>query len=105
MHPDLEQIVSADEEARARVTLEEDRAQRDLAAAGAERDATVSARRKEASDAFELELRTIREDGDRRVAELHRQQTQYLGALAETGDRTFERAVTLYLRVVCEVAS
>lgn len=103
MHPDLEQIVSADEEARARVALEEDRAGRERTAARVERDTAIGARRREASDGLDLELRAIREEGDRRVEELRRQQAQYLTELAEAGERKFGEAVALYLRIVCEV--
>lgn len=104
MHPDLERIVSADEEARARVALAEQRQDAELTAARSELDAAMDARRKEASDALEHELRAIVEDGERRAGDLQRQQTRYLTALAEAGERKFEEAVELYLRIVCEVA-
>ena len=105
MHPDLEAIVSADEEARARVSLEEERRERELSSARAARDAAIEARRKDAADALERELQAIRSAGDARVAELQRQHTQFLTALAEGGERRFEEAVALYLRIVGEVAS
>jgi DNA anti-recombination protein RmuC len=105
MHPDLERIVSADEEARTRVALAEQRHDVELTAARSERDAAIDARRKEAGDALEHELRAIFEDGDRRAGELQRQQMQYLAALTGAGERKFEEAVELYLRIVCEVAS
>lgn len=104
MHSDLELIVSADEEARARVALEEQRRERELTDARSERDAAIAARRKEATDALERELQVIRGDGDARVAELQRQQEQFGAALAEAGERKFDEAVALYLRIVCEVA-
>lgn len=103
MHPDLELIVSADEEARARVTLAEQRHERDVTAARTERDDAIAARRKEATDALEGELQVIRGEGDARVAELQRQQEQFRDALSEAGKRTFDEAVALYLRIVCEV--
>jgi len=105
MHPDLELVVSADEEARARVALAEQRRGSEITSARAKRDAAIDARRREATDALELELRTIREDGDRRVAGLQRQQAQYLTTLAGAGERKFEEAVAIYLRIVCEVSS
>lgn len=105
MHPDLEAIVSADEEARVRVTLEEERRERELFSARAARDASVAARRQEAVDALERELQAIRSAGDARVAELQRQQALFLAALAAGGERRFEEAVALYLRIVGEVAS
>ena len=103
MHPDLELIVSADEEARARVALAEQRHERDVTAARSECDAAVAARRKEATDALERELQVIREDGNTRLAALQRQQAQYLLTLAEAGKGKFDEAVELYLRIVCEV--
>ena len=105
MHPDLEAIVSADEEARVRVTLEEERRERELSSARAARDASVAARRQEAADALERELQGIRSAGDARVDELQRQQALFLAALAEGGERRFEEGVALYLRIVGEVAS
>ena len=104
MHPDLELIVSADEEARARVALAEQRHERDVTAARMQRDGAIAARRKEATDALERELQVIRDDGERRAGELQRQQQEYLRALAEAGERKFDEAVALYLRIVCEVA-
>jgi hypothetical protein len=105
MHSDLEAIVSADEEARARVALEEQRRERELSAARATRDASLAARRKDALDSLERELQAIRSGGDARVAEQQRQQSQFRTALADGGERRFEEAVALYLRLVGEVAS
>lgn len=104
MHSDLELIVSADEEARARVALEEQRREREVTAARTKRDDAIAARRTEATAALERELQVIREDGDARVAELQRQQEQFRAALDEAGERKFDEAVALYLRIVCEVA-
>lgn len=104
MHPDLELIVSADEEARARVSLAEQHRVRDVSAAEAERDAAIDARRREAANAFEKELRVIRDEGDARVADLQRRQAQYLITLAEAGERKFDAAMEAYLRIVCEVS-
>jgi hypothetical protein len=102
MHPDLEVIVSADEEARSHVTLVGERRERDLAAACAARDAAIETRRRESSDALDGELQAIRTEGDARVAELQRQQALYVASLAEAGEREFDAAEALYLRIVCE---
>ena len=104
MHPDLEVIVSADEEARSRVALSDERRERELAVARAVHDASIERRRREWSDALERELQAIRGEGDARVAELQRQQAQYVASLAEAGERQFDDAVALYLRIVCEAA-
>ena len=104
MHPDLEVIVSADEEARSRVSFAEERSSRVLTAARAERDAAIEVRRKAASDALDGELQAIRAEADARVAELQQRQEQYLASLAEAGERRFDDAVEAYLHLVCEAA-
>lgn len=105
MHPDLELIVSADEEARSRVSLAEQRSEREVSAARATRDAAIDTRRKEAVDALERELQLIRAEGDARVAALQEQQQEYLRTLAAAGQRKLDEAVAVYGRIVCEVAS
>jgi hypothetical protein len=105
MHSDLELIASADEEARARVAKEEARHGRDVAAARSACDAKLAARRADAAATLDGELRAIHEEANRRVVELQRQQTQYLEALARAGERKFDGAVALYLKIVCEVST
>lgn len=105
MHSDLEAIVSADEEARSRVTFAEERRDRELAAARAACDAAIQARRREVVDALDRELQAIRAEGDAAADALQRQQARYLATLAAAGERNFDEAVALYLRIVCEVAS
>jgi len=105
MHPDLEAIVSVDEEARARVALAAERRARELAAATAARDAAIEAHRRRLHEALDLALQTIREEGDVRIADIQRRREQYLAALAAAGETKFEDAVACYLRMVCEVAS
>lgn len=105
MHTDLERIVLADEEARSRVALAEQRRERELTAERTTRDAAVEVRRREAQEALERELQAIRSEGDVQVAALRRQQEEYLATLAAAGERRFEEAVALYRRIVCEVPS
>ena len=105
MHADLERIVSADEEARSRVALAEQRRERELTAERAARDAAIDGRRRETQEALERELQAIRSEGDAQVAALQRRQAQYLATLAAAGERRFDEAVTLYRRIVCEVPS
>ena len=104
MYPDLDAIVSSDEEARSRVALAENRRERELAAARAARATAIEARRREADESLQGELQAIGAEGDARVAEILRQQEQYLATLADTGERTIDDAVALYLRIVCEAA-
>ena len=105
MHADLERIVSADEEARSRVALAEQRRERELTTERTARDASIEARRREAHEALERQLQAIRSEGDARVAALRRQQEQYQAMLSAAGDRRFDEAVALYRRLVCEVTS
>ena len=105
MHADLERIVSADEEARSRVALAEQRRERELTAERAARDAAIDGRRREAQETLERELQAIRSEGDAQVAALQRRQEQYLAALTAVGERRFDEAVALYRRIVCEVPS
>jgi vacuolar-type H+-ATPase subunit H len=105
VHADLERIVSADEEARSRVALAEQRRERELTTGRTGRDASIEARRREAHEALDRELQAIRSEGDARVDELRRQQEQYLTTLTASGERRFDEAVALYRRVVCEVTS
>lgn len=105
MHADLERIVSADEEARSRVALAEQRRERELTTERTARDASIEARRREAHEALDRELQAIRSEGDARVDELRRQQEQYRATLTTAGERRFDEAVVLYRRIVCEVPS
>jgi hypothetical protein len=105
VHADLERIVSADEEARSRVALAEQRQERELTAERAARDAAIEARRRDVQDALDRELQAIRSEGDAHVAELRRQHQQYLATLTAAGERRFDEAVALYRRIVCEVPS
>jgi vacuolar-type H+-ATPase subunit H len=104
MHPDLETIVAADEEARSRVAFAEERRQREVSAARAERDASIAARKKAATDALENELQVIRAEGDSRIETPRKQQDQYLASLAAAGELRSNDGVALFLRTVCEVA-
>jgi hypothetical protein len=104
MHPDLEAIVAADEEARSRVSLAEQRQERAVTAARNERDASLAAREAQARSALEHELEVIRAEGDARLADLRRQQEAFRATLAHAAEQKFDDAVALFLRIVCEVA-
>lgn len=101
MHPDLEAIVAADEECRSRVTLAEQRRDRELAAARAERDAAIAKWSAAAREALDGELQSIRSEGDARLRQLQDKQALVLSDLAKTGEQKFDEAVQLYLRIVC----
>ena len=105
MHPDLESIVAADEEARARLAAAEDRRERRLAEGRAQREATVAAQRAAAEEALQQEIDALRAEGDARVEEIRKRQAEHLHALAEGGERKFAEAVRTYQRIVTEVGS
>jgi len=101
MHPDLEAILAADEESRARLAFATSAAERRLeelrAAAAAAKQQRVAA----AQEALAAELAAIRRDGDGRMDELKRAHDEQLRSLAEIGDRQFEIAVRTYIDIVC----
>lgn len=100
MHADLETVLQADEEARARVALAEERRTRGVAEAVAARDAAVDARRRAARAALDEELHAIRSDGDRRVQELATQQEEFLAAVRRAADTKIDDGIAAYLRIV-----
>ena len=100
MTPDLQTVVAADEEARARVEMAETRRERDVASARAARDAAILSRRNAAQEELDRELRAIRDDGERRLGEMKAQQAAFLAALAAAGDAKFDDAVAAYARIV-----
>ena len=101
MHADLEAILAADEESRARVALAtsvaERRANDARAAAEAERQQRLAAA--EAKVAAEID--EIRRSGDERVAELQRAHDSQLRTLAGIGEAHFEDAVRAFIEIVC----
>lgn len=101
MHPELEAIVAADEECRSRVTLAEERRDRQHSAARAESDRALAKRTAAAQNALDAELAGIRAEGEARLRELQENQARYLASLAQAGERGLADAVDLYLRIVC----
>lgn len=100
MHPDLESVVAADEEARARVANAERRQESALAAARVECDAAVASRRAEAAAQLDGEIHAITREGEARAAEARTRNADYLRLLGEAGDRAFDQAVEQYTRIV-----
>lgn len=100
MIPELEAIVAADEESRARLSFAEQRRERDVAAARAQHERSAGDLQRESCDALETEIAAIREESDREIAKLRRSHDRYLAALAETGERQLERAAELYAQIV-----
>ena len=100
MHPDLEAIVAADEEGRARVHTAEERRDSTLAATRNECDAALVSRRAAAIAAVNDEVSAIEREGDARAAEARQRNEAYLRLLATAGEHAFDEAVEQYTRIV-----
>jgi hypothetical protein len=100
VNAELESIVAADEEGRARVKFAEARQQRDVDAARAECDRLL--REREAAMEAELaaEIAQIRDAGEQELAAARRSHEQYLSALEQTGERELERAARMWAHIV-----
>lgn len=100
MNPDLESIVNADEEARARVEAARARAQARIAAAReeAERSKHSRARAREA-DVDEM-LRSIGEDAERQAALRQLQRQEYLAGLKRAAEERLAAAAEAWARLV-----
>ncbi len=100
MNSELESIVAADEEGRARVQFAEARRQREVDAARAECDGLL--REREAAIEAELaaEIARIREAGEQEISAARRSHEQYLAALREIGERELERAAQIWAHIV-----
>jgi hypothetical protein len=97
---ELEVIVAADEESRARLSFDGKRLDRDLEAARGAHERAAAARKQESCDTLESELAAIRAESDVEIAKLRASQEQYLAALAEAGERQLEAAAELYAQIV-----
>ena len=100
MHPDLEAVVAADEEGRARLATAEQRRDAALTAARNESEAAVAGRRAAALAMLNDEIGAIRRDGDARAAEARARNAEYLRLLAAAGEDAIEEAVGQYTRIV-----
>ena len=100
MHPDLEAIVAADEEGRARVSTAEQRRNSTLDAVRNACDASIEARRAAALDALNAEIARIEAGGRSAVDEARKRNQEYLRLLAAAGERAFEDAVDHYTAIV-----
>lgn len=100
MNPDLELLLSADEEARARVEAARRSAEARLASAreGADRRRQETARTREA--ALEHEVQAIGEDADRQVEARRRRRERYVSGLSEAAAKALPAAVEAWVRIV-----
>lgn len=100
MEPGLEQLVAADEEARARLSFAEKLAERAVASARAERKAADEDRKAAALKALEDELLAIREEGEGETGAARQAHERYLQTLRSEGERQLEKAAGLYASIV-----
>jgi hypothetical protein len=97
---ELEAIIAADEESRARLAFAEEKRGRDVAAARGEHDRAAEERRRSSCDELDTELAAIRDETDRELANLRESRQLSLAALAGAGERQLERAAELYAQIV-----
>lgn len=100
MHPELEAILSADEESRARLQQAQTAARLRLEAAGAERERRRRERHDAALRTLEEEVKSIIEQADRAIAERRRRRLLYLETRRLAAEKSFARAVEAYIRIV-----
>jgi hypothetical protein len=100
MHPDLESILSADEEARARVAAAERAARERLDGVRAETTARLDRRRRELEDALEREIAAILTEADREAAEIGRRRAAYVESHAASADALLDRAAETYAAIL-----
>jgi hypothetical protein len=99
MHPDLEAIVSADEEARARVEAADRDAKSRVDAVRAEVSAAREARRQALDDALAREVAAIVTEAEREAAAIGDRRAAY-GDGGSDATQLIDRAVDLYVRIV-----
>lgn len=100
MNPDLDSILSADEEARARLEASTAAAHARLEAARSERERRREERRAAYARAVDEEVQHILAEADRAVEERQRRRAAYLAERRAAADGLLTRAVECYVGVV-----
>lgn len=100
MNPDLEMLLSADEEARARVETARRSAHELVDRAREEADRLKRKRARERDAALDREVLSIAEDTSRRVEERRRRRRQYVAGLSESSAERQPAAVDAWVRIV-----
>lgn len=100
VNAELDSIVSADEEARARVTFAESRARRDVEAVRAECERLLRERHDALQADLDRELETIRATGEGELRAARATHEQDRAALAAKGTEALERAAETWARIV-----
>ena len=101
MHADLEAVLAADEESRARLALATSAADRRTSDARAAAQSDREQRLAAAEAKVAAEVDEIRRAGDERMAELKRAQDEQLRTLGGIGEAHFEDAVRVFIEIVC----
>jgi len=102
MDPELDAILSADEECRARLHQAEEAARLRLEAARAERAQRRRVRHEAAMRQLDEEVASILAQADRDIAERRRQRLLYLETRRLAAEKAFAGAVETYVRIVRE---
>lgn len=100
MKPDLETLICADEEARARVDAAREDARRRLEAARSERDRHLEERRAHAEAMLVGEVGAIRAEGEKLVQERRRRREELLRMQRAEADGRLERATQAYEQIL-----
>jgi hypothetical protein len=105
MDPELDAILSADEESRARLQQAETAARLRLEAARVERDQRRRERYAAALHSLEDAVTSILEQADREIAERRHRRLLYMETRRLAAEKAFARAVETYVRIVREGAA
>ncbi len=100
MNPDLDAILSADEEARARIEAAERTARARLEAARNDRERRREERRAGAARAVDDEVRRILDEADRLVVERRQRRATYLAERQAAAEGLLTRAAERYVEIV-----
>jgi hypothetical protein len=105
VNPDLEALVAADEEARARVEAARAALQARVQEAENERIRRRQERYETFRKAAEAEEHRIKEEADRAVSDRQLARTRYLGARRRAAEGALANAADVYARIIREGAA
>jgi hypothetical protein len=100
MNADLDAIISADEEARARLASAQAAAQAKIEAAAAERDRQRQARYEALRKATDADERQIQQAADRAVADRQAIRSQYRDTRRRAAEGALMKAAEMYARIL-----
>jgi hypothetical protein len=100
MNPELERLISADEEARVRLEAARSAARARIEAYRSELEGAREARRRLLEEALEQDIRAIREAGQRDYTDRERRRAAYREERRKQAERLLPQAIAAYLAVV-----